>query len=120
MSKESFKNFVKTHPELATEVMNHQTTWQDFYELYELYGENHQIWNNYLKKEEKEPVFQAGTTSMAEFINMLKKIDLNSVQKTVGSLQKTIGLLQDIGIGSNSKSSTSVYEPRPIYQHFDD
>ena len=34
------------------------------------------------------------------------------------NLQKTIGLLQDIGIGTKPKEQT--YEPRPLYQYFDD
>ena len=49
---------------------------------------------------------------------MIKKVDLDSVQKGVNNLQKTIGLLQDIGIGSKTKVPT--YEPRPMYKYFDD
>ena len=51
---------------------------------------------------------------------MVKKVDLDSVQKTVGNLQKTIGLLQDIGIGGSTATKTSSYEPRPMYKYFDD
>lgn len=49
---------------------------------------------------------------------MIRKVDLDSVQKGVTNLQKTIGLLQDIGIGSKAQQST--YEPRPLYKYFDD
>ncbi len=124
MSKESFKNFVKSHPELATSVMNHKSTWQDFYELYELYGEKNEVWNSYLGKNALAGVSSAKSksSSMSELINMVKSVDLDSVQKTVGSLQKTIGLLQDIGIGGTSTTTakTPSYEPRPMYKYFDD
>ncbi len=123
MSKESFKSFVKLHPELATSVMNHKSTWQDFYELYELYGEKNKVWDNYLGN---HTLASSGaknkSSSMTELIQMVKNVDLDSVQKTVGSLQKTIGLLQDIGIGNTTStvSKASNYEPRPMYKYFDD
>ena len=124
MSKESFKSFVKLHPELATSVMNHKTTWQDFYELYELYGETGKVWDNYLGDNALASVSSAKSksSSVSELINMVKSVDLDSVQKTVGSLQKTIGLLQDIGIGGATSSAVkeASYEPRPMYKYFDD
>ncbi len=124
MSKESFKSFVKLHPELATSVMNHKSTWQDFYELYELYGEKNKVWDSYLGNNALASVSSAKnkSSSMTELIQMVKSVDLDSVQKTVGSLQKTIGLLQDIGIGNttNTTSKSSSYEPRPMYKYFDD
>lgn len=123
MSKESFKSFVKLHPELATQVMNHKTTWQDFYELYELYGEKGKVWDNYFGNTAAIGASsKQKSSSMTELINMVKNVDLDSVQKTVGSLQKTIGLLQDIGIGNTTTTATkaSSYEPRPMYKYFDD
>lgn len=124
MSKESFKSFVKLHPELATSVMNHKSTWQDFYELYELYGEKNKVWDSYLGNNALASVSSSKnkSSSMTELIQMVKSVDLDSVQKTVGSLQKTIGLLQDIGIGNttNTASKASSYEPRPMYKYFDD
>ena len=38
--KEAFKSFISTHPELITYVKNKESTWQDFYEIYDIYGEN--------------------------------------------------------------------------------
>ena len=34
MSKESFKDFARLHPELATQVVNNKISWQKLYELY--------------------------------------------------------------------------------------
>ena len=49
MSKETFKLFARNHKELATAVLQGKATWQQLYELYEIYGENHSIWNDYFK-----------------------------------------------------------------------
>ena len=119
MSKETFKNFVRNYPELGNSVMDNKTRWQKLYELYELYGENSSVWDKYISKKETSTAnLDTRETSFSELINMIKKVDLDSVQKGVNNLQKTIGLLQDIGIGSKTKVPT--YEPRPMYKYFDD
>ena len=48
MSKETFKMFVRSNPSLLDYVRNGQMTWQRFYEMYDMYGENHSIWNSYI------------------------------------------------------------------------
>ena len=119
MSKETFKNFVRNYPELGNSVIDNKTSWQKLYELYELYGENSSVWDKYISKKETSTAnLDTRETSFSELINMIKKVDLDSVQKGVNNLQKTIGLLQDIGIGSKTKVPT--YEPRPMYKYFDD
>ena len=115
MSKETFKSFARSHPELATSVMENKSTWQKLYEVYEIYGENNPIWDNFIKKNDKVETI----SSFKELFNTFKNIDLESVQKGVTNLQKTLGLLQELGIGSN-KNNISQYEPRPIYKYFED
>ena len=50
---DNFKSFVRRNPNLITYVREKNTSWQEFYELYDLYGEDPTIWNKYLNKEEK-------------------------------------------------------------------
>lgn len=120
MSKETFKVFARNHPELATSVLKNNVTWQKLYELYEIYGENSQVWDGYFSKQvtisDKTTAF---SSSFKDLFNTVKNIDLDSVQKGVTNLQKTIGLLQDIGFSSAS-SKIPTYEPRPIHKYFED
>ena len=123
MSKDTFKIFVKNHPELASHVMNNKASWQQFYELYDLYGEDNSVWDNYIKKSNittQRNIINSRENAMGELIKMVKNVDLASVQKTVGNLQKTIGLLQDLGIGSTATAASKSYEPRPMYRYFED
>ena len=92
MSKESFISFARVHPELAKEVLRGNASWQQFYEIYEIYGENHSIWNQFMKKDSID------LNSFKDVFAAMKKIDLNQVQEGIGNLQKTIGYLQDLGI----------------------
>ena len=119
MSKETFKIFARNHPELATQVINDKISWQKLYELYEIYGEDGSIWNNYLKLPENNNINNTPTT-FKELISIIKNIDLDSVQTGVSNLQKTIGLLQDIGIGSTSSTQKENYEAKHLYQYFED
>lgn len=124
MSKETFKAFARSHPELAQHVMNEKASWQKLYELYEIYGEDSNVWNDYTisKSQSTTEKIQTSSTTFKELFNTFKNIDLDSVQKGVSNLQKTIGLLQDIGLTGAAKvtQNTTNYEPRPMYKYFED
>ena len=109
MSKDSFKVFVRKHPELADATLNNKTSWQKLYELYEIYGEDSTVWNEYLNTKQ---------TTISDFISTIKNIDMNSIQSGIKNIQKTINLLQEIGLGSNNTNNN--YEPRPMYKYFED
>ena len=117
MSKDTFKNFARNHPELATSVLKGNATWQQLYELYEIYGENNSIWKQYLTPSVADTI-ATSTTTFKDFVNSFKNLDMDSVQKGITNIQKTIGLLQDIGIGN--KEETPTYEAKPIYKRFED
>ena len=114
MSKDTFKLFARKNPTLANSVLEGKATWQQLYELYEIYGENNSIWNNYLDKNSVIENVTSSATTLKEFINTFKNIDMDSVQKGITNIQKTIGLLQDLGLGKETAN-----EVRPIYQRFD-
>lgn len=120
MSKDTFKSFARIHPELASTVLNGSATWQQLYEIFEIYGENNSIWNNYFTPTKAvNDIAQTTTSSIKDVVNTFKNLDMESVQKGISNIQKTIGLLQDIGLGSN-KTPSNTYEPRPLYKHFED
>lgn len=119
MSKESFKSFARNHTELANYVMNGKATWQRLYELYEIYGENSSIWRDYFSSGSTlESDISTLPNNIKELVQNIKNIDLSSVQKGIANIQKALGVLQDIGLGQSGNPEP--YEPRPIYQHFDD
>ena len=126
MSKEAFKSFARGHKELASHVISGKTTWQKLYELYDIYGENSTIWDDYFPSSNvvetvENTVGETGTTTnLKDLFTSIKNVDLNSVQKGITNIQKTIGLLQDIGLGDKKLPQTPAYEPRPMYKYFED
>lgn len=117
MSKKDFKAFVRSYPNLINYVENGTKTWQDFYEMYDIYGENNEVWNKYKEniKTEDHPKksISMADTSLKEIFNIIKKIDLDQVKKGAEGLQKAISLVQGL-------SPKQDYQPRPLYQHLDD
>ena len=81
-----FKSFVKKHPNLNSYVTDGQMTWQKFYEMYDMYGEDSEVWQSYKTKERK-------TTSLTDIVNMAKNVDVDKLQDGIGSLQKALTIL---------------------------
>ena len=118
MSKiEEFKQFVKNNPHLLKYVKNNEMTWQKFYEMYDLYGSDNEVWNDY--KEITPTKTETKITGMADVLTWLKAIDLDSLQEGVGSLQRVLGVFQDLSTNDNNKTQNE-YRPRPLYRHFED
>lgn len=121
VKKEQFKEFVKNNPKLITYVKNNEMTWQKFYEMYDLYGEEENIWKDYLNtKEEVKEVVKTATTafSLSEVVNWLKNVDLDGLQEGIGNVQRVLGVVQDFTKKENKEVNT--YKPRPLYKHFED
>lgn len=115
MSLESFKLFVRNRPELAQYVRNKEMSWQDFYDLYDLYGESNSIWDKY------KSAVVSSSVSFRDILSSFKNIDMDEIQKGIGSLQKGIGYLQDLVSKKEvPEIRESTYTPRPIHKHFDD
>ena len=89
MSKDSFKNFIYNHPEFIDQVKNNKTTWQKLYELYDLYGENNEIWERYKSNSITSNI------DIKNLFNTLKNIDLDNLEQNITSIQKAVGLVEE-------------------------
>lgn len=121
---DNFKSFVRKNPNLITYVREKNTSWQELYELYDLYGEDPTIWNKYLNKEEKKIEEQTTSTSNTNPLNniltMAKNIDADKLQDGLSSIQKAVDLFGGLLVKDNGTSTKSDYLPRPVYKRFDD
>lgn len=109
---ENFKIFVRNNPTFANYIKDGTMTWQKFYELYDMYGEDDNIWNEYREIKKK-------STSLSDFVTLAKSIDINKLQDGVNSLSKAVSLFSDL-FASKSSSPKDIYKPRAIYKRFDD
>jgi len=134
MRKEEFKEFVRKNPKLISYVKNNEMTWQKFYEMYDLYGEEESAWKEYINKEDNKEVRASETQNatnvakagiagltLSEVVNWFKGVDLDGLQESIGSVQRVLGVVQDFSKkDSTNTSSKPAYKPRPLYKHFED
>ena len=126
MKKDEFKEFVKKNPKLIGYIKNNEMTWQKFYEMYDLYGEDENIWKEYLnKKEENNTVSDIGKAglsalTLSEVVKWFKNVDLDSLQEGIGNVQRVLGVVQDFSKKGNKEVESNSYKPRPLYKHFED
>lgn len=117
MSKENFKAFAKNHPELLEFIKSGEMTWQKFYEIYDIYGEEERAWKDYLNKNG----VNGGINAIKDII---KNIDTNSIQKHINSAQKAIEVVQEFTGKSNPNISNNTFKgpssPRPLNKFFED
>lgn len=118
---DDFKLFVKNNPNLITYVRNNTMSWQKFYELYDLYGEDNNIWNEYINNNTSkvEETKEKKTSKITDILEMAKNIDTNKLQDNISSVQKAIGLIGDMLV-KDKTTNTNTYNPRPVYRRFDD
>ena len=124
MSKDSFRAFVRSNPNFIYSVKNKKVTWQELYELYDLYGDDKSVFSKYLEESSSSNKSSGGGSSKSAFndiSNMIKELDVDKVQNGVTSLQKALSLFSELFAskegGSNAGNS---YEPRAVYKRFED
>lgn len=111
MSRESFKEFVRTKPELADYVKDNTMTWQKFYELYDLYGEDETIWNKYT------PIKKTPKVS-----DLIQKFDPDKFQQHIESAQKALDVFSELATKTNENITNNIKPSieRPITKFFGD
>ena len=134
--KEKFKEFVKTNPSLINHVTSKEHTWQEFYELYSLYGDEEKYWEPYIKKnDERSTTSDIQSASLGSFFSnvtfkdifgYIKTIDLDNLKTNMETIQKGLGIFQDFTKTRNTSNNTgnlfrnNSYQPRARGRFFDD
>ena len=109
---DNFKIFIRNNPTFASYIKDNSMTWQKFYELYDMYGEDSEVWNDYKTLPKKSPTIN-------DIVNMAKNIDMDKFQDGINSLSKAVGLFSDL-FANKSSTNTNTYKPRAVYRRFDD
>jgi hypothetical protein len=89
--KEEFKSFISNHPELVEYVRKKEMTWQEFYEIYDIYGEDETTWNKYFSNDR-----DIITDKVGELTKMFKNINFDNLQKYITNAEKAIGIIQEL------------------------
>lgn len=122
--KDEFKIFASKHPELVKYIKNGEMTWQSFYEIYDIYGEQDSAWASYLRTETTKSTTSSPTASFKTITDKLKNIDMDSIQHHINTAQKALGIVQELtskgAAGAGVASAAEAVNPRPINKIFED
>ena len=120
--KEEFKEFIKSKPELVDLVKNKKYTWQDFYEVYDLYGKDESVWEKYKENKDNVESDDRKNASITELTNLVKNINIDNVQKYINNAQKAINVISELTAKKTSADTvqTIAKTPRVINKFFGD
>ena len=96
--------------------------------MYDLYGEDENIWKDYIANSEESNtnatsnIAKAGLSglTLSEVVNWFKNVDLDSLQEGIENVQRVLGVVQDFSKKDNKSVGKNTYKPRPLYKHFED
>jgi len=114
MAKEEFKEFVRKNPKLITYVKDGSMTWQKFYELYDMYGEEESVWSKYKNFEPD--------SSPRKMTDILEKIDPDSIQKHIETAQKALDIFSEFATKTTENITNNIKPSieRPLSKFFCD
>lgn len=121
---EEFKAFIKKNPPLLNKVRNGTASWQQLYETYDIFGENHELFQTAqtttnTRSEEKKT--STSTKGAGEYltgaIKALQGIDVDKINSNLQNIQKVVGLFGELKGDSAVKSAGSVAK---AFKRFDD
>ena len=116
---EEFKIFIKANPFLIKYIRDGKKTWQDLYEMYDMYEDDTEAWNKFLEESKDNTNSKSSGLKLDDIVNMVKNVDVDKVQEGITSLQKTLSLFGDLFVNNNSNTGNT-YNPRHLYRRFDD
>jgi hypothetical protein len=117
---EQFKLFVRKLPTLRNDVVNNKYTWQQLYEMYILYGKDHEIWDQYKLKTGNTSQVIAGL-DLNTIISMVKNIDLVTLSNGLDGIQKALGVVSTmVSKDEPTKQQGNYQNERATFRRYDD
>jgi len=104
---DEFRAFVNKHPLVKEEVKKGDATWQKIYENWVILGENDEMWKKYETTEEPKETKKLEdlltSQNLKNVLGYVKKINPDSISKTLNTVQKVLQITQSFG-GKNVSS----------------
>lgn len=112
--KEAFKIFIKNNPKLINYIKDHESSMQKLYEIYDIYGEDENVWEEYLK--------DRSSINLNNISNIVKNIDMNSIKGHINTAQKALSLVQELTgkVNEGVKAIKKPLAPKPLDKFFED
>lgn len=119
---DKFKEFIKDKEFLIDKVLNKETTWQDLYEIYDLYGEEASIFNPIVNSEDINKDMESNqnqqTNNENRVNNLLKAfegVDVNKINENLEGVRKILAVLGEFSKKDDVKTKRTYDRPNTRY-----
>lgn len=121
---EKFKEFIRDKEFLIDKVNNNETTWQNLFEIYDLYGENASIFkapkqeSSEYQEETNEQRNDTGVGSESRVNNLLKAfegVDVNKINENLEGVRKILSVLGEFTKKDDVKPKRTYERPNNRY-----
>lgn len=123
---EEFKEFIKDKDYLKNKVKNNETTWQELFERFDLYGKDDDIFQKNEDIDDEKKVEESTKEdsekkedSFSSFFNMLSGIDVDKISDGLNGMKKILNILSEITTTEDIGSFSSRRNQKP-YKRDDD
>lgn len=106
---EEFKKFAASKPFLKRKVDLKETTWQELYERYDIYGEEDEIFKE--KENEKDVKRNKNPDSFSSFMDMLSNIDIDKITEGLNGMKKVLSILSEVTQHDDTSSRRKMNQP---------
>ncbi|MGP1907365.1 YlbD family protein [Metabacillus sp. JX24] len=114
-----FKEFVKKHPKLISEVRKGDKKWQELFEDWYLLGEDDASWQKYREDAaEAESAEDKKSDFMSRMMTAVKNMDANQMNQHLYNMNSTISSIQNLfstfGLTKGASSGQSKTQNNPF------
>ena len=124
-SFDDFKKFIFDKPFLKEKVKKGETTWQELFERYDLYGEEDEIFKQVevkeedVKEENKADEQDNNEDGLSSFFNMISGIDVDKISDGLNGMKKILNILSEVTMTEDVTSFSKRRSQKP-YKGDDD
>lgn len=98
---DEFKAFAQTKPFLKERVKNKETTWQELYERYDIYGENDEAFQEPSKNNKEEQTIEEEKKDnkdggLGSLFDVLASFDADKITEGLNGMKKILNVLAEV------------------------
>lgn len=116
---EKFKEFIKDKEFLIDKVNNKETTWQNLFEIYDLYGENASIFKPTKETEqinnENRTTDANNESRVSSLLKAFEGVDVNKINENLEGVRKILAVLGEFTKKDDVKPKRTYERPSNRY-----
>ena len=112
---DEFKSFIKDKQFLIEKVKSKEYTWQDLYEIYDLYGKEANVFNNNTSTTGEDKKMDNNDGRIANLLKAFEGVDVNKINDNLEGVRKILAVLGEFSKKDDVKPKRTYERPSNRY-----